>query len=106
VGRGYQSSTLSQFLGQLERLDAARALMPALDVHFLSSLPVADLALQSPLPEGEGKGEGPSPVVQTPSPRPSPSGRGSKKVRHAPVSRRNNTGARLTKWTSSLTMSH
>lgn len=30
IGRGYQSSTLSQFLGQLERIDAAEALMPAL----------------------------------------------------------------------------
>jgi hypothetical protein len=30
VGRGYQSSTLRQFLGQLERIDAATALMPAL----------------------------------------------------------------------------
>ena len=30
LGRGYHSSTLSQFLGQLERVDAAEALMPAL----------------------------------------------------------------------------
>ncbi len=30
IGRGYQSSTLNQFLGQLERIDAAEALMPAL----------------------------------------------------------------------------
>jgi hypothetical protein len=30
LGRGYQSSTLSQFLGQLERVGAADALMPAL----------------------------------------------------------------------------
>ena len=30
IGRGYQSSTLSQFLGQLERVGAAEALMPAL----------------------------------------------------------------------------
>src|SRR6266705_1421283 len=29
-GRSYQSSTLSQFLGQLERIDAAQALTPAL----------------------------------------------------------------------------
>ena len=29
-GRGYQSSTLSQFLGQLERVDAAESLMSAL----------------------------------------------------------------------------
>jgi hypothetical protein len=30
VGRGYHSSTLHQFLGQLERIDAAEALLPAL----------------------------------------------------------------------------
>lgn len=30
VGRGYQSSTLTQFLGQLERINAAEALMPTL----------------------------------------------------------------------------
>jgi hypothetical protein len=30
LGRGYQSSTLSQFLGQLERVRAAEALMPTL----------------------------------------------------------------------------
>lgn len=30
MGRGYQSSTLAQFLGQLERIDAAEALMPLL----------------------------------------------------------------------------
>jgi hypothetical protein len=30
LGRGYQSSTLSQFLGQLERIDAAGALLPTL----------------------------------------------------------------------------
>ena len=30
LGRGYQSSTLSQFLGQLERVGAAQALMPVL----------------------------------------------------------------------------
>jgi hypothetical protein len=30
LGRGYHSSTLSQFLGQLERVGAAEALMPAL----------------------------------------------------------------------------
>src|SRR5207302_10412955 len=30
LGRGYQSSTLSQFLGQLERVDAAEALIPVL----------------------------------------------------------------------------
>ncbi len=30
IGRGYQSSTLNQFLGQLERVNAAQTLMPAL----------------------------------------------------------------------------
>ncbi len=30
LGRGYHSSTLTQFLGQLERIEAAEALMPAL----------------------------------------------------------------------------
>ncbi len=30
IGQGYQSSTLSQFLGQLERVDAAASLMPVL----------------------------------------------------------------------------
>src|SRR5215471_10817713 len=30
LGRGYHSATLGQFLGQLERIDAAEALMPAL----------------------------------------------------------------------------
>jgi hypothetical protein len=30
IGHGYQSSTLSQFLGQLERVNAAASLMPAL----------------------------------------------------------------------------
>jgi hypothetical protein len=30
IGQSYQSSTLTQFLGQLERLDAAVALMPLL----------------------------------------------------------------------------
>jgi hypothetical protein len=30
IGHGYQSSTLTQFLGQLERIDAAEALMPLL----------------------------------------------------------------------------
>jgi hypothetical protein len=30
IGRGYQSTTLTQFLGQLERVDAAKMLMPVL----------------------------------------------------------------------------
>jgi len=33
LGHGYQSSTLRQFLGQLERVDAAESLMPVLVAH-------------------------------------------------------------------------
>ena len=33
IGQGYHSSTLGQFLGQLERINAAEALMPALVPH-------------------------------------------------------------------------
>src|SRR2546422_2178560 len=33
IGHGYQSSTLSQFLRQLERVDAAESLMPVLVAH-------------------------------------------------------------------------
>jgi hypothetical protein len=33
IGHGYQSSTLRQFLGQLERVDAAESLMPVLVAH-------------------------------------------------------------------------
>jgi hypothetical protein len=33
LGRGYHRSTLGQFLGQLERINAAEALMPALVPH-------------------------------------------------------------------------
>jgi hypothetical protein len=41
-GRGYHSSTLSQFLGQRERIDAAGALMPALVPETGSHMPYVD----------------------------------------------------------------
>ena len=40
IGRNYQSSTLNQFLGQLERIDAAEFLMPAL----VSNVPEGEVA--------------------------------------------------------------
>ncbi len=42
IGRGYQSSTLTQFLGQLERIDAAEALMGALIPHTPGRLAYVD----------------------------------------------------------------
>ena len=42
LGRGYHSSTLRQFLGQLERVDAAEALMPALVPHPAGRLTSVD----------------------------------------------------------------
>ncbi len=42
LGRGYQSSTLTQFLGQLERIDAGSALMPALIPKDTGSLGYVD----------------------------------------------------------------
>jgi hypothetical protein len=42
LGRGDHSSTLSQFLGQLERIDAAGALMPALVPDTGSHIPYVD----------------------------------------------------------------
>lgn len=38
IGRGYQSSTLNQFLGQMERIDAAETLLPALTHNRHGSL--------------------------------------------------------------------
>lgn len=38
IGRGYQSSTLNQFLGQMERIDAAEALLPTLAQNRCGSL--------------------------------------------------------------------
>src|SRR5215471_9271516 len=42
IGHGYQSSTLSQFLGQLERVDAAESLMPVLVADRAGSLIYVD----------------------------------------------------------------
>lgn len=42
LGRGYHSTTLSQFLGQLERLDAAAALRPALVPDKASQITYVD----------------------------------------------------------------
>jgi hypothetical protein len=42
LGRGYHSTTLSQFLGQLERLDAATALLPALVPDKASQITYVD----------------------------------------------------------------
>jgi hypothetical protein len=42
LGRGYHSATLSQFLGQLERIDAAAALVPALVPAKASQIPSVD----------------------------------------------------------------
>ncbi len=42
IGRSYQSTTLNQFLGQLERIDAAEALIPALSVATCGSLNYVD----------------------------------------------------------------
>jgi hypothetical protein len=42
LGRGYHSATLSQFLGQLERIDAAPALLPALVPDKASQITYVD----------------------------------------------------------------
>jgi len=42
IGHGYQSSTLSQFLGQLERVNAAASLMPALVVDRVGPIIYVD----------------------------------------------------------------
>ena len=42
LGRGYHSTTLSQFLGQLERIDAAAALLPALVPDQASQITYVD----------------------------------------------------------------
>src|SRR5712671_6775389 len=42
LGRGYHSSTLSQFLGHLERIDAAAALMPVLVPHPAGQIAYVD----------------------------------------------------------------
>jgi hypothetical protein len=58
LGRGYHSSTLSQFLGQLERIDAAEALMPALMPQTAGQITYVDgvmIAYWSRLPMHKGK---------------------------------------------------
>jgi len=58
LGRGYHSSTLNQFLGQLERLGADEALLPVLRPAQLGSLAYVDghlIAYGSRLPMHKGK---------------------------------------------------
>ena len=58
VGRGYQSSTLRQFLGQLERVGADEALMPTLFVAQVGQIIYVDghmIAYWSRLPMHKGK---------------------------------------------------
>ena len=42
IGRSYQSSTLSQFLGQLERVDAAATLMSVLVTELAAPIRYVD----------------------------------------------------------------
>jgi hypothetical protein len=58
LGQGYHSSTLSQFLGQLERIDAAAALMPALIPQQVGQMVYVDghmIAYWSRVPMHKGK---------------------------------------------------
>jgi hypothetical protein len=58
LGRGYQSSTLGQFLGQLERIDAAEALRPALVPQQVGQVAYVDghmIAYWSRVPMHKGK---------------------------------------------------
>ena len=58
VGRGYHSSTLTQFLGQLERIEAAEALMPALVPDHAGQIAYVDghmMAYWSRVPMHKGK---------------------------------------------------
>jgi hypothetical protein len=58
LGRGYHSSTLSQFLGQLERIEAAAALMPVLVPHPAGQIAYVDgpmMAYWSRVPMHKGK---------------------------------------------------
>lgn len=58
LGRGYQSSTLHQFLGQLERVDAAEALLPALLPRQPTQIAYVDghmIAYWSRVPMHKGK---------------------------------------------------
>ena len=58
LGQGYQSATLTQFLGQLERIDAARALLPALVPEYTGQIAYVDghmIAYWSRVPMHKGK---------------------------------------------------
>jgi len=58
LGRGYHSATLTQFLGQLERIDAAGALLPALMPQQVGQLAYVDghmIAYWSRVPMHKGK---------------------------------------------------
>jgi hypothetical protein len=58
LGQGYHSSTLRQFLGQLERIDAAAALMPALVPQQVGQMVYVDghmIAYWSRVPMHKGK---------------------------------------------------
>ena len=58
LGRGYHSATLTQFLGQLERIDAAGALRPALVPQQGGQLAYVDgpmMAYGSRVPMHQGK---------------------------------------------------
>jgi hypothetical protein len=58
LGRGYHSATLTQFLGQLERIDAAGALIPALMPQQVGQLAYVDghmIAYWSRVPMHKGK---------------------------------------------------
>jgi len=58
LGRGYHSATLTQFLGQLERIDAAGALLPALVPQPVGQIAYVDghmIAYWSRVPMHKGK---------------------------------------------------
>jgi hypothetical protein len=58
LGRGYHSATLTQFLGQLERIEAAGALLPALGPQQVGPLAYVDghmIAYWSRVPMHKGK---------------------------------------------------
>src|SRR5262244_3043888 len=58
LGRGYHSATLTQFLGQLERIDAAGALLPALMPQQVGQIAYVDghmIAYWSRVPMHKGK---------------------------------------------------
>ena len=58
IGHGYQSSTLNQHLGQLERIDAGHALMPALSMGSCGKLNYIDghmIPYWSTMPMHKGK---------------------------------------------------